>query len=485
MIKVSHNFDSVISDLIRKCRIYFPIESTQQILDEFRPLLCPYDSMMLRGIKYLELFLPTLIPQEYQNLGFELWFKEFMTIWKSCQNKPSWEKRIISLFSRLASDTIGFIDWNPFIPTIFTRLRNTFSSNDYSIEDAVVWFVSMLGPNSSCQKYITQLFKSIQTYYYPSNTQNDSERLQNLLNLFPKEFCNRLHRERYADESWLPSVPESHRLREEDINDFVNSLMDVMMISMFSQSGKSDSETCLRYLAQLSPEIVLPKVMHKINSSLDTLTEPQRMIASINCLNTIASTIFMSTKQNIKIQTHLYPLLTNLLEGLDVNDSEKLRSTFTLFGTFAELMPIIEKESELEIKNNFTENELKLCLIESQFENFVLELIERCFKAIENISSINTYRLDRDDCDLLTDEQTVLNNGLNYSLKRILSKCSPLIFEVIKEKFKKKFQCTKKFFKIFKQKALNKIYGFISSHLIEINSSRNPVVAVLKVCVEV
>jgi hypothetical protein len=193
----------------------------------------------------------------------------------------------------------------------------------------------------------------------------------------------------------------------------------------------------------------------------------------------------MSTKQNIKIQTHLYPLLTNLLEGLDVNDSEKLRSTFTLFGTFAELMPIIEKESELEIKNNFTENELKLCLIESQFENFVLELIERCFKAIENISSINTYRLDRDDCDLLTDEQTVLNNGLNYSLKRILSKCSPLIFEVIKEKFKKKFQCTKKFFKIFKQKALNKIYGFISSHLIEINSSRNPVVAVLKVCVEV
>jgi proteasome activator subunit 4 len=399
----------------------------------------------------LELFLPTLLPKEYQNMGFELWFKEFMTIWKSCQDKPSWEKRIISLFSRLASDTIGFIDWNPFIPTIFTRLRNTFSSNDYSIEDAVVWFVSMLGPNSSCQKYITQLFKSIQTYYYPSNTQNGSERLQNLLNLFPKEFCNRLHRERYADKSWLPSVPESHRLREEDINDFVNSLMDVMMISMFSQSGKSDSETCLRYLAQLSPEIVLPKVMHKINTSLDTLTEPQRMIASIDCLNTIASTIFMSTKQNIKIESHLYPLLTSLLEGLDVNDSEKLRSTFTLFGTFAELMPIIGDESELEL-NNFTEIELKLCLTESQFEKLVLELIERCFKAIENISSINAYRLDRDNCDPLTDEQIVLNNGLNYSFKRILSKCSPLIFEVIKENFFKNFNTQKNSLKFLNRK---------------------------------
>jgi proteasome activator subunit 4 len=252
--------------------------------------------------------------------------------------------------------------------------------------------------------------------------------LQNLLNLFPKEFCSRLHRERYADKSWLPSVPESHRLREEDINDFVNSLMDVMMISMFSQSGNSDSDTCLRYLAQLSPEIVLPKVTHKINTSLDTLTEPQRMIASINCLNTIASTIFMNTKQNIKIE------IKSLLEGLDVNDPEKLRSTFTLFATFTELMPIIESESELEISNNFIENELKLCLTESQFENFVLELIERCFKAIENISAINTYRLDRDNCDSLTDEQIDLNNGLNYSLKRILSKCSPLIFEVIKKK---------------------------------------------------
>jgi hypothetical protein len=215
--------------------------------------------------------------------------------------------------------------------------------------------------------------------------------------------------------------------------------MDVMIISMYSQSEIGDYETCLRYLAQLSPEIVLPKVMIKINSSLNILTEPQVMIASINCLNSIASTIFMSDKQNIKIDIHLYPLLMKLLEGLDVNDWEKLRSTFRLFGTLTELMPIIESESELKINNKITENELKLYLTKSQFENFVLEIIKRCFRAIENNSSVNAYHLDRDNFYESTDEQTVLNNGLNYSLKRVFSKCSLIIFEVINEKKLKLF----------------------------------------------
>ena len=51
------------------CR-YFSVESTQEMLDEWRPLLCPFDMKMSEGLFYLELFLPTLMyPHEYDR-GF-------------------------------------------------------------------------------------------------------------------------------------------------------------------------------------------------------------------------------------------------------------------------------------------------------------------------------------------------------------------------------------------------------------------------------
>ena len=51
------------------CR-YFSVEATQEMLDEWRPLLCPFDVKMSEGLFYLELFLPTLVyPHEYDR-GF-------------------------------------------------------------------------------------------------------------------------------------------------------------------------------------------------------------------------------------------------------------------------------------------------------------------------------------------------------------------------------------------------------------------------------
>ena len=50
---------------------YFPVESTQEMLDEWRPLLCPFDESMNKGIAYLDLFLPTLLPPEQHQFGFK------------------------------------------------------------------------------------------------------------------------------------------------------------------------------------------------------------------------------------------------------------------------------------------------------------------------------------------------------------------------------------------------------------------------------
>lgn len=70
---------------------YFHEDATQEILDEFRPLMCPFDITMIRATFFFELLLPTNLPPESHHKGFKLWLGEFIGIWESCQNNPSWE----------------------------------------------------------------------------------------------------------------------------------------------------------------------------------------------------------------------------------------------------------------------------------------------------------------------------------------------------------------------------------------------------------
>ncbi len=50
---------------------YFPESATQEMLDEWRPLLCPFDVTMQKAIGYYELFLPTIMPPEQHDKGFK------------------------------------------------------------------------------------------------------------------------------------------------------------------------------------------------------------------------------------------------------------------------------------------------------------------------------------------------------------------------------------------------------------------------------
>ena len=49
---------------------YFSEDATQEMLDEWRPLMCPFDVTMLKALFYFELFLPTSLPPELHHKGF-------------------------------------------------------------------------------------------------------------------------------------------------------------------------------------------------------------------------------------------------------------------------------------------------------------------------------------------------------------------------------------------------------------------------------
>lgn len=74
------------------CR-YFPASATQEMLDEFRPQLCPFNSAnMMSALAYLEMFLPICVKPEEAPISYGLWFEEFMDLWNVCHNASSWER---------------------------------------------------------------------------------------------------------------------------------------------------------------------------------------------------------------------------------------------------------------------------------------------------------------------------------------------------------------------------------------------------------
>ena len=66
---------------------YFPVESTQEMLDEWQPLLCPFDTAMLDAAEYFAEFLPTVLAVNQHQFGYRLWFDKFVELWLDIRNQ--------------------------------------------------------------------------------------------------------------------------------------------------------------------------------------------------------------------------------------------------------------------------------------------------------------------------------------------------------------------------------------------------------------
>lgn len=88
-------------------------------------------------------------------------------------------------------------------------------------------------------------------------------KLMKLLQRLPASVVRRLHRERYRKPTWQTPVPDSHKLTEDDITVFVESMMQPVLLAMFSKTGSLDAAQALQNLALMRPELVIPPVLEK------------------------------------------------------------------------------------------------------------------------------------------------------------------------------------------------------------------------------
>uniref|UniRef100_A0A8C5CEE9 Uncharacterized protein n=1 Tax=Gadus morhua TaxID=8049 RepID=A0A8C5CEE9_GADMO len=411
---------------------YFPASSTQEMLSEWRPLLCVFDA----------LFLPTVMPPPEHPQGFLLWFDELMSLWMAVQNQPSWEGHLVNLFARLANDNIGYVDWTPYIPTIFTRILRSLNlpvgvghmvtsrylANTYDIGHLVLWIAALLGgPGNPAQKQLTCLFDSIASFYHPSNHGRWQSRLMRLLQRLPATVVRRVHRERHAPPSWIPPVPEPQRLSDAHLLEFSTSLSGAALLAMFSKTGSMEAAFALQHLALLSPQLTIPP------RAGETLTEPHTLTATLSCMVGMARSLVSPGNSYPEGRVHVLPLLMGALPGVDPNDFSKCMVTFQFIATLTTLVPLVDCSSAPSQRSDLTEvhtMETELCFVSAQFEDFVLQFLDRygAFSLVDS-SALEQTRGET-ETDTQNQLESLLELGLTSTVGTILTQCSPEIYQV-------------------------------------------------------
>ncbi|KAI4490320.1 hypothetical protein M0802_010697 [Mischocyttarus mexicanus] len=448
----------VLPILIRLSKTYFPLNATQEILDLFKPSIRPNDEESMSFFACIEYFLPIQLPPQHHSFGYKLWFNEFMNLWNVCHNNPSWGAEIMWLMARLAHANIGYIDWEPYIPLMFARFphsfslpvayKKTFSLKNYKMSSLSIatWIVSVLGNKSSAQMYLEKFLKSIETYFQAANVGKWSRKLKEFLLKLSQCFIYRINKERNMKPTWETPIPDKYKLTDEDIDAFVKSMMPLTMASMFNKFNANPC-SALKYLATIRPNLVIPQVVDKMYSALDSLTEPHKLTATILGMTSVAKPMVQGSRNSnkgyeyVEGPMHVVPILFSLLPGIDPNDIGKTAATLSLISSYGLLIPFVDSSKSSVIAD---EEERLICEMTSRFEDFILQFLDRIFIFID------TFSLD------------FIRPELNHNKNR--SKLEEFAEDVLKQVFT--FLLLKTSDAIFLT-ALHKLKKFISERILE------------------
>ena len=76
-------------------------------------------------------------------------------------------------------------------------------------------------------------------------------------NVVKRTFRERGHRH------WCRPIPDSHKLTNEEVTEFVESMKPIVFLAMFSKVGSHHSSIAINQLALLRPEIIIPPLLEK------------------------------------------------------------------------------------------------------------------------------------------------------------------------------------------------------------------------------
>jgi len=235
--KVSGNFRAHIDLLLQAVDLakkYFPKGSATEILAEYRPSFFLHGGNLHSAVGYMVRFLPTNTEE------VDALIPEFVSVFEWLQHTSNWEYLWFSLFSRLASlsfsislslssyfdensnsiakHRIGKVDFNPYLPALFTSILASFdlplgsiklpASQHSDIPQKSAIFLKSLPDkhktigkflaytvhdNSNTMVELEKLFQLIEPFFHPSNGGKWSPHLAKFLLGVTDQFVERMH----------------------------------------------------------------------------------------------------------------------------------------------------------------------------------------------------------------------------------------------------------------------------------------------------
>jgi proteasome activator subunit 4 len=393
--------------LVSKMRRFYDAGTTDEVLDEFRPLLCPHDHMCNQAQGFLCLFLPS-------NNGRVEWLREMLDIWIWNDNNPYWDFNFFFLFRRLAQDSIGLIDWTPHLELIFTRILrsldlpigstsrmpyNRYPSNACSLFTGnfnqckillvehcaylIAWILSPQCPEA--MNFLKKLFKSIESYYHPSNGGNWSSGL----GIFLQSLCKGIARRALLEKSKDSEIPVNFRLTDSQIHDFVQLVLPIAQTAIYGKSTRLAMSTVqsIKHLAYLAPGLVLPPIMERVFDALQTLTETHQTTAAMGLLSVI---IFpMMKSREFSVRDYIRDLMSYSLPGIDTNDPFKTYITIKFYTGLLTVIPLFTgnmhpSSKAIEDGDDSDLNDSPLAV--QFFEDWAIELLNHIFRVLITIT---------------------------------------------------------------------------------------------------
>ncbi|CAG4953561.1 unnamed protein product [Parnassius apollo] len=448
--KLSTSLEGSYISMINCAKPYFDLNATKEILAEVLPQIFPWSSDA-HFMSQLAVFLPVTLPPEHADFGHKLWFDKAMDLWDTCYNSQSGINDLMLLFGGLSKRNPGAVDWTPYVPKMFMYILHSLNlpvsykdlqyNRNFSLDTKQVasWIVWNISPNGVMLKHLGSFLAGIESYLHSANSGRWSFKLRDLLRKLAREFLGRVRREREKKyrNSWENKTPESFKLRDEDITEFVKITLEPTLQAVYSRSGSLDISVVLQNLATLRPAIVIPPLLERLRTSLSSLTEPHRVTAAMSAVAAVARQILRGPDADYpEGPTHVVPILLAVLPGLDPNDIKKTLVTLHFILIFSSMVPYIDCSSAYEYWPDLTEEELLVCESTAQFEDFVLVFLDRLFVIIES-SVMEHARLDTKDSDgIRSKTDAMMETAISSAAKGVLMQCSPKIFREALRKFK-------------------------------------------------
>ncbi|OQV18206.1 Proteasome activator complex subunit 4 [Hypsibius exemplaris] len=402
-------------ELIGYCRYYFPLSATQEMLDEFRPMFCPFDDSMARAMGYLSMFLPTMLKPTEAEHGYKLWLDEFLRLWLGFHGVPSWEAPMLQLFSRVAAENIGYIPWDNYVSSIFTKFLRTlelpvgkkqlqlvYSNESFDDSSAVLWPVAMMH-SEACMVALERVFKSVESYFHPSNYGNWTDKLSSTLMFIPSGLVARLQLERFRPRDWMPDIPAEACLTDAQIRRFVRAFKPLAFLNLFSRAAADEAVEAIKNMALMAPDEIFPDLLEKFYASVETLTEPLRFQAIVSALSASLPYLF-SYKEGKK---NVVPLMLAMLPGIDSNDSRKTMAALGFFSTISVMVPL---RPCFNVGEDLSEADQEICGTSAEFEDILVQLLDRCLSIIDTFtvdSGARTHETKQTGTDMSLEEKMI------------------------------------------------------------------------------